>query len=47
MVNAFRYGFLGRSDVHVGLAFAIMALSAAVLFLIALWLMRRGTGLRD
>jgi hypothetical protein len=31
----------------VGLAFAIMALSAAVLFLIALWLMRRGTGLRD
>jgi hypothetical protein len=24
-----------------------MALSAAVLFLIALWLMRRGTGLRD
>jgi len=47
MVNAFRYGFLGRSDLEVGLAFAIMVLSAAVLFVIALWLMQRGTGLRD
>jgi ABC-2 type transport system permease protein len=47
MVNAFRYGFLGRSDVEVGLAFTIMMLSAVVLFVIALWLMRRGTGLRD
>jgi ABC-2 type transport system permease protein len=47
MVNAFRYGFLGRSDVEVGLAFTIMMLSAVVLFVIALWLMQRGTGLRD
>jgi ABC-2 type transport system permease protein len=47
MVNAFRYGFLGRADVPVGFAFAIMTLSALVLFVIALWLMQRGTGLRD
>lgn len=47
MVNAFRYGFLGRSDVHVGLAFGIMALAALALFGVALWLMERGTGLRD
>ena len=47
MINAFRYGFLGRSDVEVGLAFAIMVLSAVVLFVIALWLMQRGAGLRD
>ncbi len=47
MVNAFRYGFLGRSDVHVGLAFGIMTLAALALFGIALWLMERGTGLRD
>lgn len=47
MVNAFRYGFLGRSDVDVGYAFAIMLAFAAVLFAIALWLMRRGIGLRD
>jgi ABC-2 type transport system permease protein len=47
MVNAFRYGFLGRSDVDVVLAFAIMLGAAAALFGIALTLMRRGTGLRD
>ena len=47
MVNAFRYGFLGRSDVNVALAFGIMTLAAIVLFGISLWLMERGTGLRD
>ena len=47
MVNAFRYGFLGRSDVDVAMAFSIMVVSAAVLFAIALTLMERGTGLRD
>jgi ABC-2 type transport system permease protein len=47
MVNAFRYGFLGRSDVNVVLAFAIMLGAAVILFGVALTLMRRGTGLRD
>jgi ABC-2 type transport system permease protein len=47
MVSAFRYGFLGRSDVNVVLAFAIMLGAAAILFGVALTLMRRGTGLRD
>lgn len=47
MVNAFRYGFLGRSDVSVGGAFLIMALASLVLFAVALTLMNRGTGLRD
>ena len=47
MVNAFRYGFLDRSDVALGWAFGIMTLAAAVLFAVALWLMRRGTGLKD
>ena len=47
MVNAFRYGFLDRSDVAVGWAFAIMALAAVVLFAVCLWLMRRGSGLKD
>jgi len=47
MVNAFRYGFLGRSDVELGLAFGIMTLAALALFGVALWLMERGTGLRD
>jgi ABC-2 type transport system permease protein len=47
MVNAFRYGFLGRSDVNIVLAFAIMLGAAVILFGVALTLMRRGTGLRD
>jgi len=47
MVNAFRYGFLGVSDVDVGAAFALMALAAVLLFTTAVVLMNRGTGIRD
>jgi ABC-2 type transport system permease protein len=47
MVNAFRYGFLGVSDVKISAAFAIMAGAALILYFIALMLMNRGTGIRD
>ena len=47
MVNAFRYGFLGTSDVNIIVAFSIMGLSAAVLFGVALFFMSRGTGMRE
>jgi len=47
MVNAFRYGFLGVSDVHLGLAFFIMAAAVAALFALSVWLMERGTGTRE
>jgi ABC-2 type transport system permease protein len=47
MVNAFRYGFLGRSDVDVGFSFAIMIVSVVVLFTACVWLMNRGTGTRE
>ncbi len=47
MVNAFRYGFLGISDVDVRVAFALMVGAAVVLFSTALILMNRGTGIRD
>jgi ABC-2 type transport system permease protein len=47
MVNAFRYGFLGTSDVSVPGAFAIMIVLAAGLFATAMTLMNRGTGIRD
>jgi ABC-2 type transport system permease protein len=47
MVNAFRYGFLGVSDVSVGGAFSIMVGLAIVLFVLALQLMNRGVGIRD
>jgi ABC-2 type transport system permease protein len=47
MVNAFRYGFLGVSDVDVRLAFTIMIGAGALLFAIAVYLMDRGTGMRE
>jgi ABC-2 type transport system permease protein len=47
MVNAFRFGFLGVSDVDVGSAFALMAAAALVLYALAVGLMNRGTGIRE
>ena len=47
MVNAFRYGFLGVSDVDVGFAFMLMTIAAGVLFAAAVILMNRGTGIRE
>jgi ABC-2 type transport system permease protein len=47
MVNAFRYGFLGVSDVDVRLAYGIMVGAATVLFAVCLWLMYRGVGTRE
>ena len=47
MVNAFRYGFLGVSDVHVGVAFALMLAAAAALFATAVVLLNRGVGIRE
>jgi len=47
MVNAFRYGFLGVSDVHVGGAITLMAAAALVMFAAAVALMNRGAGIRE
>ena len=47
MVSAFRYGFLGVSDVDVTLAFIMMSGAAIALFSTCLWLMHKGTGLRE
>jgi len=47
MVNGFRYGFLGTSDVDVRLAFAIMLLLALTLYGVAVWLMYKGIGIRE
>ena len=47
MVNAFRYGFFGHSDVAVGLAFAIMIIAAVVMFGAAVHMLNRGTGIRE
>ncbi|MEJ8455394.1 ABC transporter permease [Xanthomonas oryzae pv. oryzae] len=47
MVNAFRYDLLGSSDVPIWLAYALMLGFVAVLSALALWLLRRGVGLRS
>lgn len=46
MVNAFRYGFLGVSDVGIGTSFAVLAAFVAVLYGIAHYLVTKGIGLR-
>ncbi|KZN28855.1 membrane protein [Pseudoalteromonas luteoviolacea S2607] len=46
MVNAFRYGFLGVSDVDIYVAFTVLIGFISVLFTIALTLIKRGVGLR-
>jgi ABC-2 type transport system permease protein len=47
MVNAFRYGFLGTSDVSVPGAFAIMIGCVIALYAWVHVLLTRGTGIRD
>ena len=47
MVNAFRYGLLGVSDVSLGVAYALMLGFVVALSAIGLWLLKRGTGMRS
>jgi len=47
MVNAFRAGMLGSSDVPAGVAVAVMAVFIAGLTVFCLELLRRGVGLRS
>ena len=47
MVNAFRYGLLGSSDVPLWVSYALMLGFVAALTALALWLLRRGVGLRS
>ncbi|KIQ98206.1 ABC transporter permease [Lysobacter sp. A03] len=47
MVNAFRYGLLGVSDVPLWIAYALMLVFVVVLTTLSLWLLKRGIGLRS
>ncbi|HET8551252.1 MAG TPA: ABC transporter permease [Gammaproteobacteria bacterium] len=47
MVNAFRYGFLGVSDISIGVAYGIICVFLVVLFSVALYLLNKGVGLRS
>jgi ABC-2 type transport system permease protein len=46
MVNAFRYGMLGISDLHIGMALVGLTLLVVALFAIALHLLKTGKRLR-
>ncbi len=47
MVNAFRYGILGTSDIGIGQAYAILLVFVVLLFSGCMYLMRRGIGIRE
>lgn len=47
MINAFRYGFIGTSDIGLGTAFVIIGLFIVGLYLFALHLLNRGVGVRS
>ena len=47
MVNAFRYGLLGISDISMTIAYVVMVAFAVVLAVVALTLLDRGIGLRS
>ncbi len=47
MVNAFRYGLLGVSDIDISRAFGITGFVVAVLFAYALRLLNRGVGIKS
>lgn len=47
MVNAFRYGILGVSDISIGTAYAIIIAFIVLLYSLSLYLLNRGIGLRS
>ena len=47
IVNAFRYGMLGVSDIDIGVAYAVMFAFLAGLFGLCVLLLERGTRIRD
>ncbi|HMB59624.1 MAG TPA: ABC transporter permease [Xanthomonadales bacterium] len=46
MVNGFRYGVLGVSDVGLVQTYSVIVISGAILFAWCLWLLHKGVGLR-
>jgi len=47
MVNAFRYGILGVSDISIAYAYVIVGLFAVGLFTVSMMLLNRGVGIRE
>lgn len=46
MIGGFRYGFLGIADINVWVGLGILLLFSVVLFMITLYLLKKGTGVR-
>ena len=47
MVNAFRYGFLGTSDINITVAISLIAVFIVILSSVAMYLLNKGIGLRS
>jgi len=47
MVNAFRYGILGTSDIDIAHAYLMMLVFVVLLFTACVTLMNRGVGIRE
>jgi ABC-2 type transport system permease protein len=47
MVNGFRYGILGVSDVGIGMTYLIIFVFVGILAGVCLWLLNRGIGMRS
>lgn len=47
MVNAFRYGFLGVSDVDISTSFSVLSVFVVALYCVAHYLVTKGKGLRS
>jgi len=47
MVNAFRYGVLGTSDISITHAYTILVVFVVLLFTASVMLMKKGVGIRD
>jgi len=47
MVNAFRYGMLGVSDINIQTAFIIIIIFTTLLFSLCLYLLNRGIGIKS
>ncbi|KPJ92468.1 MAG: ABC transporter permease [Gammaproteobacteria bacterium SG8_11] len=46
MVNAFRYGFLGVSDINIGVSYLIVCVFIVALFTFCVYLLNKGYGIR-
>lgn len=47
MINSFRYGFLGVSDISLITAFTVIVIFIIILFIVCMMLLQRGIGIRN